>query len=136
MGLNRRYRRESGAVAVEFALLIPVLALLALGIIDVGRLVFTYISVQDAAQEGALYAAYNPGDGGVTERVHESVEDDGAFVSSLSVDPGDCDLALGRTTVSVTGTVTPITPFMTTIIGGSIAVGRTITAPILVESCA
>jgi Flp pilus assembly protein TadG len=49
--------RDRGSVAVEFALLLPVLLLLLFGIIDFGRLINTQITLTQAAREGARLAA-------------------------------------------------------------------------------
>jgi Flp pilus assembly protein TadG len=54
----RRHRSaESGAVAVEFALVLPLLLLLALGIYDFGRLQYERIVVTSAAYEAARASA-------------------------------------------------------------------------------
>ncbi|MDQ7027924.1 MAG: TadE/TadG family type IV pilus assembly protein [Anaerolineae bacterium] len=45
---------------VEFALALPILILILSGIIDIGRAYFAYIYINEAAQEGALYAALYP----------------------------------------------------------------------------
>ncbi|MDQ1729876.1 MAG: hypothetical protein QOK10_35 [Pseudonocardiales bacterium] len=50
-------RSDRGAVAVEFALLLPVLVLLVFGIIDFGRVLNAQITVSQAAREGARLAA-------------------------------------------------------------------------------
>ncbi|WP_427019319.1 TadE/TadG family type IV pilus assembly protein (plasmid) [Pseudarthrobacter sp. P1] len=50
---------ERGAVAVEFALLLPVLLLLVLGIMEFGRAYNVQISASNAAREGARYVAVN-----------------------------------------------------------------------------
>jgi uncharacterized membrane protein len=55
-----RLKHEEGVAAVEAALVMPIVLFLVLGIIDVGRLVSTRIAVQDAAQEGAMFAAFSP----------------------------------------------------------------------------
>ena len=47
---------------VEFTLLFPVFLLLLLAAIDVGRLFFSEIALDNAAREGAAYAAANPTD--------------------------------------------------------------------------
>lgn len=49
---------DRGAAMVEMAVVTIFLLLLVLGIVDVGRVIFTNISVRDAVQEGASYAAY------------------------------------------------------------------------------
>ena len=45
---------ESGQSLIELALVMVFLLLLVAGIVDIGRAFFTYISLRDAAQEGAL----------------------------------------------------------------------------------
>lgn len=47
---------------VEFALILPLFLLLLLIAVDFGRLFFTYIQVNNAAREGAHYAAKSPTD--------------------------------------------------------------------------
>jgi Flp pilus assembly protein TadG len=50
---------DRGAVAVEFALLLPILLLIAFGIIDFGRALNAQITLTQAAREGARLAALN-----------------------------------------------------------------------------
>jgi hypothetical protein len=49
-------RRSRGQALVEFALVAPLLFLLIIGIIEAGRLVYYYHSMNHAAREGARYA--------------------------------------------------------------------------------
>jgi len=49
-------RRDLGAAAVEFALVLPLLLLVIFGLIDFGRLLNTQIKVTEAAREGARAA--------------------------------------------------------------------------------
>jgi Flp pilus assembly protein TadG len=51
--------RERGASLVEFALMIPFLALLLLGVIDFGRAYYVSVEVNNAASTGALYGTQN-----------------------------------------------------------------------------
>jgi Flp pilus assembly protein TadG len=53
-------RSERGANLVEFALVAPVLVILLLGIADVGRAFYDYISLTNAVREGARYATRRP----------------------------------------------------------------------------
>jgi Flp pilus assembly protein TadG len=53
----RRSRRDRGAVAVEFALLFPILLLLIFGMIDFGRALNAQITITQAARTGARLAA-------------------------------------------------------------------------------
>jgi Flp pilus assembly protein TadG len=50
-------RREDGAAAVEFAFMLPLLALIIGGIYEVGNLAQTAMLTSNAAREGARYAA-------------------------------------------------------------------------------
>lgn len=54
---RRRGPGESGAVAVEFALILPVLLLLVVGIIQFGIVYSQYQVMEGAAREGARCAA-------------------------------------------------------------------------------
>jgi Flp pilus assembly protein TadG len=64
MNTRRRLRQQRGAVAVEFALIMPVLLLILVGTLEFGR-VWSQLQVfQGAAREGARCAAVKAG--GVT----------------------------------------------------------------------
>jgi len=56
-GPRARSPRDSGAAAVEFALLLPVLLLLIFGIVDFGRALNAQITLTQAAREGARLAS-------------------------------------------------------------------------------
>jgi Flp pilus assembly protein TadG len=57
----KRFGRETrGQSAVEIALALPILLLLVLGIGDLGRFAYYAIAAQNAAREGAAFAAKNP----------------------------------------------------------------------------
>jgi Flp pilus assembly protein TadG len=59
--LAARLDRGSQAQAlVEFALVLPLLLLLLVGIIDFGRALFVYSEVSNAAREAVRYAAVAP----------------------------------------------------------------------------
>jgi Flp pilus assembly protein TadG len=57
--LNLRFNRrsEKGAAALEFAIIVPVLLLLVLGLMDIGRLLLVNMSLLSAAQQGARVSA-------------------------------------------------------------------------------
>jgi len=54
--VNGRRRHTSGQALVEFALVIPLLILIFMGLFDFGRAVFAYNSLSNAAREGARVA--------------------------------------------------------------------------------
>ena len=45
---------------MEFALILPILILLLVGILDTGRAVNAYVTISNASREGARYVALNP----------------------------------------------------------------------------
>lgn len=49
-----------GQGLVEFALTLPILILILLGVLDLGRVYFATMTVTNAAREGARYGAANP----------------------------------------------------------------------------
>jgi hypothetical protein len=51
--------RTRGQTLAEFALVLPVLLLIAIGLLDVGRIVFSYTAMTNAAREGARLASVN-----------------------------------------------------------------------------
>lgn len=54
-------RSERGQSLVELAVSLPVILLLLLGTFDFGMAIFSVSILRDAAQEGALYGSFNPG---------------------------------------------------------------------------
>lgn len=54
---NRRSPRESGAVAVEFALVLPIFLVLVLGIAEFGRAFNIQVSLSEAGRAASRYAA-------------------------------------------------------------------------------
>ncbi len=59
------FKGEKGQSMVEIALTMPLLLLILMGILDLGRAYFTFVALSDAAAEGATFAAIHPTD--VTE---------------------------------------------------------------------
>ncbi len=59
---SHRVRRNQrpGAVAVEFAIILPLLMTIVLACVDFGRFAHTYIAVTNAARAGAGFASFHP----------------------------------------------------------------------------
>lgn len=53
---------EPAQELVEFAILLPVLLLIAFGVLDLGRTLHTSIAITNAAREGARYGMIYPSD--------------------------------------------------------------------------
>jgi hypothetical protein len=54
---SARSRRTNGQALVEFALVIPILLMLMMGIVDFGRLMFALVSISNATREASRYAS-------------------------------------------------------------------------------
>lgn len=54
-----RARRAGGQSLVEFALVIPIIVLLVAAFVEIGRAVFAYNTIANAARQGARVAAVN-----------------------------------------------------------------------------
>ncbi len=82
MTARRVPRSVRGQSLVELAMGVTVLLLLMAGTADLGRAFYSYLSLRDAAQEGAAYGSIAPADvPGIRLRVRES--------SSGPIDFGD-----------------------------------------------
>ena len=82
-------RSERGQTMTEFAIVLPVLAVLLFGIIQFGILYNNYVTVTDAARAGARKAAVsrhtNPNDGCDTARSSAATLDQAELTCSVSV---------------------------------------------------
>src|SRR5689334_13096431 len=59
---TNRVRNRKGQSLVEFALVGVILFMVLMGIMDAGRLLFTYSAVSNAAQEGTRFGVLRPRD--------------------------------------------------------------------------
>jgi Flp pilus assembly protein TadG len=53
-------RGEAAQASIEFALIVPVLVLLLVGILDVARALNAYVTLSNASREGARFAITHP----------------------------------------------------------------------------
>jgi Flp pilus assembly protein TadG len=125
--------RSRGQALVELAIILPVLLLLFMATLDLGRLFYSSITLSNAAREGAMEASVNPDSwvaGGACDKATNRImcravnEATGSFVTVAPAGVSrwctpDCSPALGTTvTVRVEGTFTLITPLMAVFTGG------------------
>jgi len=74
--LLKKNKSETGQSMVELAVSFVVLMILLAGVVEIGRLAFYYISMRDAAQEGASFATIFPQNNfEVIERVKAGMSD-------------------------------------------------------------
>jgi Flp pilus assembly protein TadG len=90
----RAAMREAGQELVEFALILPLLLLLCLGIIEVGRLMLSYNTVANAAREGARR--------GIVDNVGIDAAARRLIIGVACDPPAEVTPQINATTVSVT----------------------------------
>lgn len=65
-------KSEKGQSFIELGISMVFLLVLAAGVMDLGRVIFTYIALRDAVQEGAAFAAIEPNNCGLAiKRIRE-----------------------------------------------------------------
>ena len=78
----RRARDQRGAIAVEFALIVPILLMLVLGIIEFGFGYHAWDATQNAAREGARLGAVIGGEPNKEDQIRTRVEETMNFLDS------------------------------------------------------
>lgn len=117
--VQRIRRRERGAALVETVVIIPALLVLVMGVIDVGRLLSTSAKVQEAAQEGALFASYSPGDHLDTrDRIVDSLGDFNLDTTKIEVVCAPDDAI----EVSIDHDVDLLTPWISSMLGNTVTI--------------
>jgi hypothetical protein len=74
-GKRKWQRKEKGQGLVEFALVLPALLLVLMGIADFGRLMAVYSNIYNAAREGVRFGVVNPQDVvGITQAARNNIK--------------------------------------------------------------
>jgi Flp pilus assembly protein TadG len=118
-------RKQRGQSLVELAISLMVILMLLLGAFDFGTALFAYISMRDAAQEGAIYGSVEPEDQtGIRNRVVEAAND------LIIIDPDDdididvggdtCEGSTGGDPNTITITIEHQHPVSTPLVGAMI----------------
>lgn len=90
MNQNKRAQRR-GITSVEFALIIPVLMVMIMGIVEMGTMFHSWLTLQKAAQSGARFAATGQGEEEGT-RIAQIQQVTGNWLESL--DKGDKEISI------------------------------------------
>lgn len=132
----RRRRGEDGQTLVEFALMMPLFALLLLALLDFGRVIYAENTVSEAAREATRVGAVAPSasttkyatirDAAISKAVGlglTSTDIRGATCSNCFYPDGA--IAGGRVVVVITKQIPLLTPVISQVLGGSFTVTTT-----------
>lgn len=125
----RKRADRRGAVAVEFALVLPMLMLLVFGIIDFGRAYYTLNQIISSVREGARYAAVLEDPIAQQADVRKVVKDFTVPMGGKKITDGQIEVALDQATGRVTVRVKNypfelITPLAKTFGAGTLLITR------------
>lgn len=106
-GGRRRKSHDDGQSLMEFAFLLPVLLILAVGIVEIGRAAAFTISVNNAATAGAEYGSQNETTAQNFDLIQKAATDDANFsfgtITATATNGCVCDPGTGVSCNPVTG---------------------------------
>jgi Flp pilus assembly protein TadG len=126
--MKRRIKRQEGQALVEFAIVIPVLLLIVLGIMQFGILFNNYITLTDAVRTGARQAAVSRTDPDPEQKTKDRVKQAAGHINdaSLEITVTPYDPVKGTNTWAAGGDVTvkATYPFSLNMLGWVVMSGR------------
>lgn len=130
--LFRLRKNEKGQSIVEFALILPILLFLIMGIVQFGLILSGYVTVSNAAREGARVGIIEKDNAAIIAKVNEAF-DSSSTLYLASTTPVDITFPEGGTythgkpvSVRVNANVAIIVPFLEEILPeGNINIHRT-----------
>ena len=124
---RRRRDRGRGQSLVEFALIFPILILILVAIFDLGRLVFAYNTITNAAREATRYGIVNQTEASIQAEAINQATSLGLVNANVDVEFCNADASVCNKTkpttldslvqVRVTYSWTAITPIIGNIVG-------------------
>lgn len=118
-------RGERGAAAVEFALVVPLLLLLVLGIAEFGRAYNTSATLASAARTGARTMALENSAGAARTATQAAATGLSLSTSQIAVTPSSCPASSTGSTTLVTVSITYPMTFVTGLFGSSVTLHGT-----------
>ncbi len=126
----RTLRVQTGQGLTEFALVVPLLMLMVVGLFDLGYAVFTYNMISNAAREGARVAIIRTHtDADIDARIYAAAP--GLNLPScptcITINPSPNRTFDDPVHVTVTYTYVPMTPLLGQFLGGGLVLSSTST---------
>jgi Flp pilus assembly protein TadG len=116
---------ERGQAIVEFAIVLPLLLILLFGVIDFGRALQTYITINNASREGARLGSINP-DADVDAKVRDAAgefDNDGLAIAVSFPDGKDSGDSVVVDVDYEYSFITPLGSFVEALSGGTLTLG-------------
>ena len=114
-------KNEKGQAMVEFALILPVLLLLVMGIAEFGMMFNSYLSVQNATREGARIGIVGASNEEIEERILNTSPSLKKERITITIDPGNDTRISGETLkVLVEYNYQMAVPFISILFGGNV----------------
>jgi Flp pilus assembly protein TadG len=111
-------RSQTGQTAVEFALVLPILILILMGVFDFGRAFYAYSVVANSAREGARAGVYaSATDTDVTNAIKSYWIGLGTN-PAITISPSPTRVAMGTISVTVSYVFQPVTPLIDSFLPG------------------
>ena len=86
MKIHNNDKSQRGQSLVEFSVSMVFVLVLLAGLVDIGRGMFAYMALRDAAQEGAAYGSLNPS---MTSAIEDRVVGSSTMLQSLRDEYGE-----------------------------------------------
>ena len=144
-GKSTFHKKFKGQSLMEFGVGLVVLLILLAGLFDVGRMIFTYLTMRDSAQEGAAFGSVYPTHCfQVEDRALSGLSDPGSVQVSVMINNKPCisasnvDACLGNPIqITLTNPAFPIVmPLIGTFLGGqTVSLSATVTDTIIRTPC-
>lgn len=125
--MKRLRSDERGQAITEFALVIPVLLLILMGVVEIGRIFHAYLVVEEAARDAARYVSVGVADSKVATAIANDTTTLGTVTYTITPsDPAE-RLSGQPITVHISYPVNLITPVLDKIFPNPTVVQSTIT---------
>ncbi len=125
----RRLRKgEHGQALVEMALVLPLFLLLLFGVMEMGRIGYAYVSVNNAAREGGRVATIGGSDDDIRNSINNATTSLDLANLSINITPTQALRISGQgVTVQVSYPVQLIIPLISNVIPNPVVVSANIT---------
>ncbi len=125
MKLRNLLKSQRGQAIVEMALVLPLLLMLLMGMVEVGRIGNAYLTATHAARHGARYGAIGGSNTEITDKVLQAAPTFDPSKVTVGIEPHNRGIG-DDITVSVSYPIVLITPVVSGIIPNPVFVTSTV----------